>query len=252
MIRADGIQKSFGNVQAVKSVTFEAYDGQVTGLLGPNGAGKSTSLRMIYGLVAPDEGKTFIDDICVATEPQKARRKLGALPDAHGLYPRLTARENISYFGQLHGMSKQEIKKRIEELEVLLGMSEFIDRAVSGFSQGQRMKVSIARAIVHNPPNVILDEPTNGLDVMATRAMRDVILQMKKEGRCVLFSSHIMQEVAALCDRLVIIVGGKSVFVGSVDALQKEYPDMNLEDAFVDIVERSQDQSGAQKQRGTK
>jgi sodium transport system ATP-binding protein len=207
---------------------------------------------MIYGLVAPDEGRTFIDDVCVATEPQKARRKLGALPDAHGLYPRLTARENISYFGQLHGMSKQEITKRIEKLEVLLGMSGFIDRPVSGFSQGQRMKVSIARAIVHNPPNVILDEPTNGLDVMATRAMRDVILQMKNEGRCVLFSSHIMQEVAALCDRLVIIVDGRSVFVGSVEALQQEYPNMNLEDAFVDIVERSQEPGDAQKQRGTK
>ena len=149
-------------------------------------------------------------------------------------------------------MSKQEIQKRIEELELLLGMSEFIDRPVSGFSQGQRMKVSIARAIVHNPPNVILDEPTNGLDVMATRAMRDVILQMKKEGRCVLFSSHIMQEVAALCDRLVIIVGGRSVFVGSIEALQQKYPDMNLEDAFVDIVEQSQERVAGQIERGTK
>ena len=240
MIRVEGIQKSFGDVQAVKEVSFEAYDGQITGLLGPNGAGKSTSLRMIYGLVAPDTGQTFIDDICVSTEPQKARRKLGALPDAHGLYPRLTARENISYFGQLHGMEKPQIQKRIDELVVLLGMSEFIDRPVSGFSQGQRMKVSIARAIVHNPSNVILDEPTNGLDVMATRAMREVILQMKKAGRCVLFSSHIMQEVAALCDRLVVIVGGRSVFVGSVDELQQRFPHISLEDAFVKLVEQSQ------------
>ena len=243
MIRVSNIQKSFGQVKAVKSVSFEAFDGQITGLLGPNGAGKSTSLRMIYGLVAPDVGEAFIDDICVFKQPQSARRKLGALPDAHGLYPRLTARENISYFGQLHGMATSDIQTRIEELVILLDMSAFIDRPVSGFSQGQRMKVSIARAIVHNPPNVILDEPTNGLDVMATRAMRDVIFKMKEEGRCVLFSSHIMQEVAALCDRLVIIVDGQSVFVGKLEELQRKYPDVSLEDAFVDIVEKAQDKT---------
>ena len=243
MIRVQNIQKSFGDVQAVKDVSFEAYDGQITGLLGPNGAGKSTSLRMIYGLVAPDTGQTFIDELCVATEAQEARRKLGALPDAHGLYPRLTARENIAYFGQLRGMEKIKIRDRIDEMVDLLGMSEFIDRPVSGFSQGQRMKVSIARAIVHNPPNVILDEPTNGLDVMATRAMREVILQMKRDGRCVLFSSHIMQEVAALCDRLVVIVDGRSVFVGSIEELQQKFPQISLEDAFVKLVEQTQNHS---------
>ena len=236
MIKVHNLSKSFGNVQAVRDVSFQADDGQITGLLGPNGAGKSTSLRMIYGLIKPDQGETLIDHDSVQSNPNKARRRLGALPDAHGLYPRLSAKENIAYFGKLHGLEKTTIDRRIDELVEKLDMREFIDRRVSGFSQGQRMKVSIARAIIHDPKNVILDEPTNGLDVMATRAMRHLIAQMKADGRCVLFSSHIMQEISALCDKVVVVAYGRSVFEGSVDKLKAESDTNSLEDAFVNLI----------------
>ena len=236
MIRAHELAKSFGAVEAVRSVSFFAEDGQITGLLGPNGAGKSTTLRMIYGLVGPDRGFAEVDGLKVEDGPQAIRRRLGALPDAHGLYPRLTARENIRYFAQLHGIFGGELEQRIDELSESLEMDGFLDRRVAGFSQGQRMKVSIARAIVHDPPNVILDEPTNGLDVMSTRAMRHLILKMKEEGRALLFSSHIMQEVAALCDRVVVIAAGKSCFSGTVEELQKLADGRSLEDAFVELI----------------
>ena len=243
MIEVNDLRKQFGKVVAVEDVSFLAPDGMITGLLGPNGAGKSTTLRMIYGLVTPASGQAKVDGIDSASDPTEVRKKLGALPDAHGLYPRLSARENIAYFGRLHGLSGKELAGRITGLVEELDMHDIIDRRVAGFSQGQRMKVSIARAIVHNPKNVILDEPTNGLDVMTTRAMRKLILQMKNEGRCVLFSSHIMQEVAALCDHVVIISAGRVRFSGTLDTLREMYPSGNLEDAFVAIIEKQGERS---------
>ena len=236
MIHVQKVAKAFGGVQAVRSVSFTAQDGQITGLLGPNGAGKSTTIRMMYGLLTPDSGEVFVDGFNPRTQALEARRCLGALPDAYGLYPRLTARENIAYFGALQGLDKSQIVYRLDELNELLDMSEILERRVDGFSQGQRMKVSIARAIIHDPKNVILDEPTNGLDVMTTRAMRILIRRMKEAGCCVILSSHIMQEVSALCDDIVVIASGSVVAQGNVDDFCRMTGESDLEEAFVQLV----------------
>lgn len=236
MIQAMSLRKYFGDIRAVEDISLTANDGKITGLLGPNGAGKSTAIRMMYGLMVPDSGKVLVDGVWVEQDPDNVRKRIGALPDAYGLYPRLTARENIEYFAQLQGMRGGELQKRLDHLEELLDMKDISSRRVAGFSQGQRMKVSIARAIVHDPKNVILDEPTNGLDVMATRAMRKLILSMKDAGCCVLFSSHIMQEVAALCDHIVVIAAGKVVASGTLEEIHQQAGTEELEDAFVRLV----------------
>ncbi|MBW3551356.1 MAG: ATP-binding cassette domain-containing protein [Proteobacteria bacterium] len=240
MITANHLHKAFktktGMVKAVDGVDFEAPDGRITGLLGPNGAGKTTTLRMLYTLMKPDSGSVRVDGIDAAHDPAAVRRALGVLPDARGVYKRLTARENIAYFGELHGMSKSAIAQRTQALSAALDMGEILDRQTEGFSQGQRTKTAIARALVHDPKNVILDEPTNGLDVMTTRAMRAFLLQLRGEGRCVIFSSHIMQEVAALCDRIVIIAKGQVVAAGSAEELRAQFGEANLEDAFVKAI----------------
>ena len=240
MINAHDLRKAFktktGVVKAVDGVDFQAPDGQITGLLGPNGAGKTTTLRMLYTLMTPDSGRVEVDGIDAAAQPAAVRRALGVLPDARGVYKRLTARENIAYFGELHGMSKAAIAERTRALSAALDMDDILDRQTEGFSQGQRTKTAIARALVHDPRNVILDEPTNGLDVMTTRAMRGFLQQLKAEGRCVIFSSHIMQEVAALCDRIVIIAKGQVVAAGTADELRARFGEANLEDAFVRAI----------------
>lgn len=236
MIEVKAISKSFGDVQAVKEVTFTAPDGQVTALLGANGAGKTTSLRMIYSLITPQSGEISIDGINPNAEPEKARRLLGILPDTRGLYLRLTARENIQYFGQLHGMNDADIEQRTQSLVADLRMEDFIDRKTDGFSQGQRVKVAIARALVHDPQNIILDEPTNGLDVMSTRGVRRFLQKEKQRGKCILFSSHVMQEVAAVSDEILVINEGIVCASGSQIALQEQSGQNNLEDAFVHIV----------------
>ena len=240
MIRAHDLHKSFktktGTVNAVSGVSFEAHDGQITGLLGPNGAGKTTTLRMLYTLMRPDQGRIEVDGVDPAADPVAVRRALGVLPDARGVYKRLTARENIAYFGELHGLSSKQIAARTKALSDALDMGDILDRQTEGFSQGQRTKTAIARALVHDPRNVILDEPTNGLDVMTTRAMRGFLRQLREEGRCVIFSSHIMQEVAALCDRIVIIAKGQVVAEGTADQLREQTGESNLEDAFVKVI----------------
>ncbi len=236
MIEVRDLHKAFGKVIAVDGVGFRANDGQITGLLGPNGAGKTTSLRMLYTLLRPDRGQVVVDGIDAAVDPEAVRRRLGVLPDSRGLYKRLTSRENIRYFGRLHGIDDATIAARTETLVQALDMGDIIDRRTEGFSQGQRVKTAIARALVHDPRNVILDEPTNGLDVMATRAMRRFLHQLRDEGRCVLFSSHIMQEVAALCDRIVIIAHGRVVAEGTADELRAQTGEDNLEDAFVKAI----------------
>jgi len=236
MIEVRDLHKAFGKVIAVGGATFSARDGEITGLLGPNGAGKTTTLRCLYTLMQPDRGQVLVDGIDAAADPVAVRRRLGVLPDARGLYKRLTARENIAYFGRLHGLEEATIRTRSDAAIAALGMADFADRRTEGFSQGQRVKTAIARALIHNPNNVILDEPTNGLDVMATRAMREFLKRLKNEGRCVLFSSHIMQEVAALCDRIIVIAKGKVVADASPDALRVQTDEANLEDAFVKLI----------------
>ncbi|WP_141329987.1 ATP-binding cassette domain-containing protein [Myxococcus sp. AB025B] len=236
MIRATKLHKRFGAVTAVEDVSFTAEDGRITGLLGPNGAGKTTTLRMLYTLVRPDRGTAVVDDVDVVARPEDARRGLGVLPDTRGLYPRLTAREHARYFGELHGLSGAALDKRVDELVDLLDMKDIVDRRVEGFSQGERVKVALARALVHGPRNVLLDEPTNGLDVMSTRAVRTLLRRLRDEGRCIVFSSHVMQEVAALCERVVVVAHGRVVAEGTPEALRQATGKDSLEEAFVATI----------------
>jgi sodium transport system ATP-binding protein len=230
------VRKRFGAVDAVRRVTFDAADGTVTGLLGPNGAGKTTTLRMLTGLMTPDGGTIHVDGTNVFADPLAAQRLMGVLPDSRGLYPRLTAREHVQYFGRLHGLGGTDLTSRVDRLIHRCGLDTLADRRVAGFSQGERMKVAIARALVHQPRHVILDEPTNGLDVMSTRAVRDLIRGLRQEGCCVIFSSHIMQEVSALCDRIVVIAQGTVVADGTPDDLRRQTGRSDLEDAFVALA----------------
>jgi len=236
MIAVDGLAKRFGRIEAVRDVSFSAADGCITGLLGPNGAGKSTTLRILYTALRPDAGKAHIDGIDVAVDPLAARRRLGVLPHGSGIYPQLTARENVRFYGELHGLRGGALDRRVAELVEQLGMGEFADRRAMGFSQGQRTKVALARALVHAPANVILDEPTNGLDVMATRALRELIRGLRDAGHCVLFSSHVMQEVAALCDEIVIIDHGRVAGRGTPAELQARFGGSTLEETFVKVL----------------
>ena len=236
MIEARNLQRAFGPVMAVRDVSFRAEDGCITGLLGPNGAGKTTTMRMLYTLLRPDAGQIEIDGIDVQRRPLEARRRLGVLPDSRGLYKRLTARENIEYFGRLQGLDEATLTLRTDALIAALDLRDIADRRAEGFSQGQRVKTAIARALVHAPQNIILDEPTNGLDVMATRALRHFLLDLKARGRCIVLSSHVMQEVAALCDHIVVIAAGRVVASGSADALRAATGEASLEDAFVKAI----------------
>ena len=236
MIVVKNLKKFFGEIKAVNGVSFEARDGEITGLLGPNGAGKTTTLRMLYSLLPPDEGEIRIDGMNPANDAMEIKRTLGVVPDSRGLYTRLTARENIAYFGELHGMNRPAIEGRIEELTRTLNMQDFIDRRTEGFSQGQRVKVAIARAMIHEPQTMLMDEPSNGLDVMSTRALREYILGLKAHGHSIVLSTHIMQEVAALCDRIVIIANGEVAADGSADELLARSGCDSLEDAFVQLI----------------
>lgn len=236
MIEARHLRKCFGEVVAVDDVSFRAEDGQITGLLGPNGAGKTTTLRMLYTLLQPDSGEMTVDGIDPRREPLAVKRRLGVVPDSRGLYDRLSARENVRYYGELHGLDRATIETRLEHLVNVLDMGDFIDRRTQGFSQGQRVKVAIARAMIHDPRTVLLDEPSNGLDVMSTRALRGYLQELRREGRCVVLSTHIMQEVAALCDRIVIIARGRIAAEGTADRLLAQSGASTLEDAFVKLI----------------
>jgi sodium transport system ATP-binding protein len=236
MIKVENLHKSFGKVKAVKGISFTVRDGEITGLLGPNGAGKTTTLRMLYSLLPPDAGKILIDGLDPTTDAMAIKRTLGVVPDSRGLYTRMTARENIAYYGKLHAMSKTDIDQRIAELVETLDMDDFIDRRTEGFSQGQRVKVAIARAMVHKPQTVLLDEPSNGLDVMSTRALRRYVLDLKEAGHSIVLSTHIMQEVAALCDRIIIIAEGLIAADGTAEELLQKSGCETLEDAFVKLI----------------
>ena len=236
MIRVEQLRKQFGSVTAVDDVSFVAGDGAVTGLLGPNGAGKTTTLRMLYTLMQPDAGRIMIDDVDAVADPLAAQARLGVLPDVSGLYPRLTARENVLYFGELQGLTGAALAARTDALLDRLDMRAIANRRTAGFSHGERTKVALARALVHDPRNVLLDEPTNGLDVMSTRAVREIIRRLRAEGRTVLFSSHVMQEVSALCDTIVVMAHGRIVASGTPEALRAETGQQTLEDAFVALT----------------
>jgi sodium transport system ATP-binding protein len=236
MIEVRNLHKAFKKVVAVQDVNFAAPDGQITGLLGPNGAGKTTTLRILYTVLKPNRGAASVDGYNVVTSAREVQRRIGVLPDNIGLYPRLTTREHIRYFGRLHGQKGEALERNIEASIKLLDMQDIADRRAEGFSHGQRLKVAIARALVHQPQNLLLDEPTNGLDVMSTRAMRAVIRRLRDEGKCVLFSSHVMQEVSALCDNIVVIARGQVVANGTPDQLRRATGQANLEDAFVAAI----------------
>ncbi|MEZ4297199.1 MAG: ATP-binding cassette domain-containing protein [Polyangiaceae bacterium] len=236
MIEIHGLHKRFGSVVAVEDVSFRAEDGQVTGLLGPNGAGKTTTLRVLSTLVRPDRGTVTVDGIDVAQRPFDVRARLGVLPDTRGLYPRLTARENIAYHGELFGMREPALSRRIDELVTVLDLSAVAERRTQGFSQGERMKVAIARSLVHAPQNVLLDEPTNGLDVMSARSLRAFIRGLREAGACVVLSSHVMQEVAALCDRIYVIAKGRVAASGTSAELLEKSGKTSLEEAFVALA----------------
>lgn len=236
MIEVRDLRKQFGAVTAVDGVSFTAKSGAITGLLGPNGAGKTTTIRMIGSLVEIGGGQVMIDDINVGQDPNGARRVSGILTDARGLYTRLTARENIRYYAELRGIDPARSEATINRFAEWLDMKDIMDRKTEGFSTGEKMKVAIVRALVHEPSTVILDEPTNGLDVMTTRSLRQLIKRLREEGRTVMFSSHIMQEVAALCDEIVIISHGKVTAHGTTADLLAQSGKANLEDAFVHLA----------------
>lgn len=233
MIEVRGLTKAFGDLRVVQDVSFVARDGEITGLIGPNGAGKTTMFRLICTVLRPDLGATLIDGIDSQADPLAARRRIGVLPDVRGLYPRLTAREHLRYFGRLHGLGRDELEARIDELVETLRMEDFIDRRARGFSRGQQMKVALGRALVHRPHNIMLDEPTNGLDVASSRAVRDLLRHFRAEGRCILLTSHIMQEVAALADRIVVLLGGRIVLAGTTDELRRATGLDDLEEIFM-------------------
>ena len=236
MIEVTGLSKRFGAVQALNGVTFSAPDGLITGILGPNGAGKTTLMRILATLVRPDAGSARVDGHDGSEEPLIVRRRFGILSDAKGLYPRLTARENVDYFGKLYGIARADVDTRRDALFAQLDMVALSARRTDGFSQGEKMKTAIARALIHDPQNVLLDEPTNGLDVIATRALRELVRRLKDEGKCVLFSSHIMQEVSALCERIVVLDHGRVVAAGTAEELLHQSGKATLEDAFVSLL----------------
>lgn len=252
MIRVENLSKQFirasstrwkrGNaevVQAVKDISFTANDGQITGLLGANGAGKTTTLRMTAALLKQDGGQILVDGVAVQAGQQTTQAHMGVLSDARGLYPRLSARENMVYYGVLHGMSREQAHRRVDVLAEILELKPFIERRCEGFSQGEKMKTALARALVHDPKNIILDEPTNGLDVLATRALRDFLRWLRSpEGgsKCIIFSTHIMQEVERLCDHVVVVAHGKTVAQGSVRQLLEQAHETDFENAFVKLA----------------
>jgi len=239
MIEVRGLAKSFGDLKVVEDVSFVARDGEITGLIGPNGAGKTTMFRLICTVLRPDRGATLIDGIDSQKDPLAARRRLGVLPDLRALYTRLTAREHLRYFGELHGIGRGELARRIEELVATLRMEDFIDRRAKGFSRGQQMKVALGRALVHHPHNIMLDEPTNGLDVATSRAVRDLLRRMRAEGRCILLTSHIMQEVAALADRIVVLAEGRIVLHGAPAELRRATGLNDLEEIFMAVTQEA-------------
>lgn len=236
MIEVHDVRKQFGAVKALDGVSFTARDGQITALLGPNGAGKTTLLRTLVGLLKRDQGTIVVGGIDPEKDPMAVRRDIGFLTDQFGLYERLSTREYLQYFGELNGMSRTALNGRIEEVSALLGMDDILERRTKGFSQGQRIKVALARTLLHRPHHLLLDEPSRGLDVMSTRALRTALHALREDGCCVIMATHVMQEVTALCEDVIVIAKGQTVAQGSPEELCQRTGIANLEDAFVSLV----------------
>lgn len=236
MIEVQGLSKKIADVQALDDLSFTAQDGKITGLLGPNGAGKTTCLRTLFNLLSADSGWSKVDGVDVSEQPLIAKQSLGLFPDPFGLYERLTPREYIQFFAEMNGFGKLAAQNACSMVLNKLQMEDIADRRCKGFSQGQRMKTALAQAIVHKPQNIVLDEPTRGLDVMSTRTLRDLLLSLKSDGHCILFSSHVMQEVSALCDEVVVMAAGRSIAQGSPQELCERTGQDSLEEAFISLV----------------
>lgn len=239
MIEIQNLSRRFGKVVAVDGLSLKAENGRITGLLGPNGAGKTTTLRAVYGLMQPDSGAVTIDGIDVSKDLVGATTHMGIFPDSIGLYDRLTTREHLRFYGEMHGLKGAALNTAIERTKGYFRMDDLLDRRCKGFSHGQQMKVALSRALIHQPQNLILDEPTNGLDVMSIRLLRDLLNRLRDEGRCILFSSHVMQEVSALCDHIYIMAAGRVIADGSPDELCEVAGEANLEDAFVALIRQA-------------
>ncbi len=250
MITIQKLRKYFRTVKALDGIDFTARDGEITGLIGPNGAGKTTALRILYTVMRPDRGTARVDGFDTVKDRWEVQSRIGVLPDNRGLYPRLTAREHVHYFGRLHGMDGPALARRLDELTEVLGLADFIDRRAKGFSKGQARKVGLARAMVHDPQNLILDEPTNGLDVGASRAVHDLLRECRSQGRCVLFCSHIMQEVAAISDRIVVMSMGRIVAQGTADELLRQTGETTLEDMFLAVTDAGGNGGGENRRTG--
>lgn len=246
MIQVEHLAKSFGSVQAVRDVSFSVAPGEIVGLLGPNGAGKTTTMRILSGLVKKTSGSAKLDGIEVESDPQAVQARLGVLPDGGGLYNRLSARENIMYFGRMQGMARDQLEQRVNELRRELHMQDIIERRVEGFSHGERTKVALARAVIHNPDYILLDEPTNGLDVLTTRAVRQLLLRLKQQNKAIIFSSHLMHEVSFVCDRAIIVAGGRVVAAGTLDELNQQTGSERFEDSFVKLAYPNQTEGALQ------
>ena len=244
MIEARNLKKSFNAVQAVQDLSFTAPDGAITGLLGSNGAGKTTTLRLICGVLQPDSGFVLIDHVSHASTsdaPPALQSHIGALLDHIGIYPRLTTHENLTYFGQLRGIPSAQLEKRVNQVISQLGLEPIAHRRTAGFSQGERMKTALARAILHSPQNLLLDEPTNGLDILSVRALRQTLRDMRAAGMCIVLSSHILEEIRILCDRVAIVSAGRVVAQGTPDELCRNTGCQSLEDAFVQLTAGQED-----------
>lgn len=237
MIKIENLSRRFGDIVAVDDLSLQAGDGRITGLLGPNGAGKTTTLRTIYGLQKPGQGKIMIDGVDIASDHLDAVRRLGIFPDSIGLYDRLTTREHLHFYGQMHGLRGADLEAAIDRTRGYFLIDDLLDRRCQGFSHGQQMKVALSRALIHHPQNLILDEPTNGLDVMSIRLLRQLLQRLRdEEGQCILFSSHVMQEVSALCDHIYIMAEGKLKAQGTPEELCDLAGEKNLEDAFIKLL----------------
>jgi sodium transport system ATP-binding protein len=236
MIEIRDLQKHFGSHAAVSGVSFIARDGEITGILGANGAGKTTVLRMVAGVLRPSGGDAQIDERSVRTNPLAAQIHLGSLLDHTGIYSRLTPRENLMYFARLRQVPSVVIERRVDDTLELLGLMRLADTPTAGFSQGERMKVAVGRILVHRPPNLLLDEPTNALDILSIRNLRKLLEKMREEGSCILFSSHVLEEMQALCDCVVILCSGRVVAEGMIPEVCNQTNSSNLEEAFLHVT----------------